>query len=96
MHAHGGILRAPGHHVLVGVLGPVPDLGEERGGDREDGGEEPDERDVDGVRPGPGHVLALGPLGVLHKEMPGEEESGQRQEEQETVVEISGERERGQ
>ena len=48
------------------------------------------------MRPRPGNVLTLGPLGVLHKEMPGEEESGQRQEEQETVVEISGERERGQ
>ena len=93
MHTHGGVSRAPGDLVLVGVVLPVTDLGEERGGDSEGGGEEPDERDVDGVGPGSGHVLALGPLGVLHKEVPGEEESGQRQEEEEAVVEISGERE---
>ena len=37
----------------------------------------------------PGHVLALGPLGVLHEEVPGEEDDGQGQEEQEAVVEIS-------
>ena len=97
MHAHGSILRPPGDLVLVGVLRPRPDLGEEGCRDSKDGGEEPDERDVDGVRPGPGHVLALGPLGVLHEEVPGEEESGQGQEEEEAVVEISGEREeRGQ
>ena len=94
MHAHSGVSRPPGDLVLVGVVLPVPDLGEERCRDSEDAGEEPDERDVDGVRPGPGHVLALGPLGVLHKEVPGEEEGGQRQEEEEAVVEISGERER--
>ena len=91
MHAHGSIVRAPGHLVLVRVVRPLPDLGEERCGDGEHGREEPDERDVDGVRPGSGHVLALGPLGVLDKEMPGEEEGGQREEEEETVVEISGE-----
>lgn len=93
MHTHGGVSRAPGDLVLVGVVLPVTDLGEERGGDSEGGGEEPDERDVDGVGPGSGHVLALGPLGVLHEEMPGEEEGGQGQEEEEAVVEISGERE---
>ena len=94
MHAHGGILRAPGDDVLVRVVLPLPDLGEEGCGDSEHAGEEPDERDVDGVGPGPGHVLALGPLGVLHKEVPGEEEGGQRQEEEEAVVEISEEGER--
>ena len=37
----------------------------------------------------PGHVLALGPLGVLHEEVPRQEDDGQGQEEQEAVVEIS-------
>ena len=91
VHTHGGVGWAPGDLVLVRVVSPRSDLGEERGGDSEEGGEEPDERDVDGVRPWAGHVLALGPLGVLDKEMPGEEEGGQREEEEETVVEISGE-----
>ena len=94
MHAHRSVSRAPVNLVLVRVVSPLPDLGEEGCWDSEDGREEPDERDVDGVRPGPGHVLALGPLGVLDKEVPGEEEGGQGQEEEEAVVEISGERER--
>ena len=47
------------------------------------------ECDVDGVLPGPGHVLTLGPLGVLNKQVVGQEQGGQRQEEEEAVVEIS-------
>ena len=89
VHADRGVGRTPGNHVLVRVVGPGPDLGEERGGDSEEGGEEPDDGDVDGVRPWSGDVLALGPLGVLDEEVPGEEESGQREEEEEAVVEIS-------
>ena len=88
VHAHGRVLGPPGDDVPVGVLGPGPDLREEGGGDSEEGREEPDERDVDGVRPGSGDILALGPLGVLHKQMVGQEQDCQWQEEQEAVVEI--------
>ena len=88
VHAHGGVLGPPGDDVPVGVLGPGPDLREEGGGDSEEGREEPDERDVDGVRPGSGDILALSPLGVLNKQMVGQEQDCQWQEEQEAVVEI--------
>jgi len=88
VHAHGGVLGSAGNNVLVRVISPGSDLSEERGGDREQGGEEPDQRDVDGVRPRSGNILALSPLGVLHKQMIGQEEDCQRQEEQEAVVEI--------
>lgn len=89
VHADGGVVGSAGDDVLVGVLGPGPDLGEERAGDSEQSGEEPDHGDVDGVGPGSGHVLALGPLGVLHEQVVGQEQDGQRQEEQEAVVEVS-------
>ena len=89
MHADLGISRAWPHYViLVGIILIGPKLREEGRGHSKKCREEPDERDVDGVRPGPGHILALGPLGVLHKEMEGEEHSSQGQEEQEAVVEI--------
>ena len=89
VHADGGVLGATGDDVLVRIILPVPDVSEEGGGHRKQGREEPDERDVDGVGPGPGHVLTLSPLGVLDKQMPGQEQDGQRQEEQQAVVEIS-------
>ena len=89
VHADGGIVGSAGDDVLVGVLGPGSDLREERAGDSEQSGEEPDHGDVDGVRPGAGHVLALSPLGVLDKQMVGQEHDGQGQEEEEAVVEIS-------
>ena len=89
MHANGGILGSASDDILVGVLGPGPDLSEERGGDSEQGREEPDHRDVDGVRPWSWNILALSPLGILHKEMIGQEQDGQGEEEQEAVVEIS-------
>ena len=89
VHADSGVLGASSDDVLVRVILPVPDGREEGGGRREQGREEPDERDVDGVGPGPGHVLTLSPLGVLDKQMPGQEQDGQRQEEQQAVVEIS-------
>ena len=90
MHAHLGVVGpAPEHVVLVRVLLDVVQLCEEGRGDGEEGGEEPDEGDVDGVGPGPGHVLTLGPLGVLDKQVPSQEQDGQRQEEQQAVVEIS-------
>ena len=43
--------------VPVRILLPGPELGEEGGGDGERGGEQPDQRDVDGVGPRPGHIL---------------------------------------
>jgi len=89
VHADSGVIGASGDDVLVGVILPGPDGGEEGGGSREQGREEPDERDVEGVGPRPGHVLTLGPLGVLDKEVPGQEQDGQRQEEKQAVVEIS-------
>ena len=89
VHADGGVVGSAGDDVLVGVLGPGSDLREECAGDSEESGEEPDHGDVDGVGPGSGHVLALGPLGVLHKEMVGQEHHGQGQEEEEAVVEVS-------
>ena len=89
MHADGGIVGSASNDVLVGVLGPGSDLREECAGDSEQSGEEPDHGDVDGVGPGPGHVLTLSPLGVLDKEMVGQEHDGQGQEEEEAVVEIS-------
>lgn len=89
VHADSGVIGASSDDVLVGVILPGPDGGEEGGGSREQGREEPDERDVEGVGPRPGHVLTLGPLGVLDKEVPGQEQDGQRQEEKQAVVEIS-------
>ena len=89
MHADLGVSRLWPHNViLVGIILVWTKLREEGRGHSEQGREETDEGDVDGVRPGPGHILALGPLGVLHKEMEGEEHSSQGQEEQEAVVEI--------
>ena len=89
VHAHLGVVGpAPEHVVLVRVHLDVVQLGEEGRGDGEEGGEEPDEGDVDGVRPGSRHVLALSPLGVLDKEVEGEEDRGEGEEEEEAVVEI--------
>jgi len=89
VHADRGVLRAAGDDVLVGVVLPGSDGREEGGGSREQGREEPDEGDVDGVGPGPGHVLTLSPLGIFDKKMPGQKQNGQGQKEQQTVVEIS-------
>ena len=89
VHADRGVVGAAGDDVLVRIVLPFSDVSKEGGGHGEEGGEEPDEGDVDGVGPGPGYVLTLRPLGVLHKEVPGQEQDGQRQEEQQTVVEIS-------
>ena len=91
MHAHLGVVGpAPEHVVLVRVHLDVVQLGEEGRGDGEEGGEEPYEGDVDGVRPGSRHVLALSPLRVLDKEVEGEEDGGEGEEEEEAVVEIPG------
>ena len=54
VHADGGVVRSAGDGAPVGVLGPGPDVREECGGHREQRGQEPDQRDVDGVRPRPG------------------------------------------
>ena len=89
VHADSGVLGAAGNDVLVRIILPGSDGREEGGGRREQSREEPDEGDVDGVGPGPGHVLTLGPLGVLDKQVPSQEQDGQRQEEQQAVVEIS-------
>ena len=87
--AHQSLRRPPPQHVvLVRVILNSSQLTEERCWDSEERREEPDHGNVDGVRPGPGHVLALRPLGVLHEEVVGQEDGGQRQEEEETVVEI--------
>jgi hypothetical protein len=43
--------------VPVRILLPRPQLREESGGDGEGGGEEPDQRDVDGVGPRASHLL---------------------------------------
>ena len=88
VHANLRIIRpAPEHVVLIGVHLDVIQLWEECRGDGKEGREEPDEWDVDGVRPGPGNVLTLGPLGVLHKEVECEEDRRQGEEEEEAVVE---------
>ena len=93
MHAHLGVSRSWPHNViLVRIILVGTKLREEGCGHSEQGREEPYKRDVDGVRPWPGHILALGPLGVLHKEMEGKEHSSQGQEEQEAVVEIPARR----
>ena len=91
MHADLGGLGPAGDDVVVGVPVPGLQLREERGGHGKDGGEEPDQRDVDAVGPGPGHVRLLAakvPLAVFHKEVEREEEDRQGQEEQEAVVEV--------
>ena len=88
VHTDRGVHRPVSNLILVWVVGPGADVAEERGGGGEDGGEDPDERDVDGVGPGSRHVLALGPLGVLNKQVVGQEEDGKREEEEEAVVEI--------
>jgi len=44
--------RPVGDGILVEVVVRVPDLAPERGGHGEEGREEPDEGDEDGVRPG--------------------------------------------
>lgn len=75
VHANLGVVRsAPEHVVLVRVHLDVVQLREECGGYGKEGGEEPDEWDVDCVRPRPGNVLTLSPLGVLHKEVESEED----------------------
>ena len=89
VHADSGVIGASSDDVLVRVILPGSDGSEEGGGSREQGREEPDERDVESVGPRPGDILTLSPLGVLDKEVPGQEQDGQRQEEQQTVVEIS-------
>ena len=88
VHAHLGVVGpAPEHVVLVRVHLDVVQLCEEGRGDGEEGGEEPYEGDVDGVRPGSRHILALSPLRVLDKEVEGEEDGGEGEEEEEAVVE---------
>jgi len=89
VHADSGVIGASSDNVLVRVILPGSDGREEGCGSREQGREEPDERDVESVGPRPGDILTLSPLGVLDKEVPGQEQDGQRQEEQQTVVEIS-------
>ena len=54
VHADGGVVGPAGDGAAVGVLGPGPDVREEGGGHREQRGQEPDQRDVDRVRPRPG------------------------------------------
>ena len=89
MHAHLGSLWPAGDHVPVGILFPGPELGVEHRGNGEHGREQPDEGNVEGVGPGSSHVLGEVPLAVLREQVEGEEERSEREEKQETVVEIS-------
>ena len=89
VHAHHGIFRPSCNNIPVGILLPGAELGVEHRGNGEHGGEKPDERNVEGVRPGSGNVFRKVPLAVFSKQVVGEEERGQREEKQETVVEIS-------
>ena len=78
--------------VAVKVLFQRPYITPKDSGYRESGRKEPDERDVDGVWPGAGDRAFLAgevPLAVLHKEMPRQEQEGQRQEEKEAVVKVA-------
>ena len=84
--------RPPRDLVPVEVVVVVPDLTPERGGHGEESREEPDEGDVDGVRPGSWHEAVFSgkvPLAVLDEEVEGQEEGGEGEEEEEAVVEVA-------
>ena len=83
-------LVPPLDDIAEDVVRLVPDLRQEDGGDGVGRREEPDERQVDGVGPGPRHGAALArkvPLAVLHEEVEGEEEEREGEEGEEAVVE---------
>jgi len=74
VHAHDRVLRPPGDNIPVWVLGPGSELAVEGRGGGEPSAQQPDQRDVQAVRPGPGHLVREVPLAVLREEVEGQEQ----------------------
>lgn len=89
VHANLGVFRASSNNILVWIILPGPQLGVEDGGDCKGCRQEPDHGDVESVGPGAHYVIRKVPFTVFSEEVVGQEENSQRQEKQETVIEIS-------
>ena len=85
-------ISASNIYIAIKILIVRPHFTPKRSGYSKCSRKEPDEWDVDGVRPWAGyHALFTCevPLAVLHEQVPRQKQEGERQEEEEAIVKVS-------